>query len=91
MVYNIRDIYIEPECDETDIRLCDGRTTAEGRVEVCLNGHWGSVCLDGWDVIDAAVVCRQLGYGGSRSQSSYPFILMMHDFGSIVYSTKLWK
>ena len=66
-------MYKEPECDETDIRLRDGRTPADGRVEVCLNGHWGSFCVDTWDDIDAKVVCRQLGYyDGSKLQSAIP-------------------
>ena len=40
----------------------DGTNAVEGRVEICLNNEWGTVCDQMWDDIDAGVVCRQLGY-----------------------------
>ena len=55
----------DPKCNETDIRLVDGPAANIGRVEICLNGVWGSVCDDYWDIRDAHVVCRQLGYVAS--------------------------
>ena len=49
-------------CTEGDIRLLDGVTSLDGRVSVCKNNEWGTVCHNGWNENDAIVVCRQLGF-----------------------------
>ena len=49
-------------CTEGDVRLMEGNSTLEGRVEVCSRGLWGAITYSDWDENDAMVVCRQLGH-----------------------------
>jgi hypothetical protein len=60
-IYNI----VSAECSHGAVRLVNGSLPSEGRVEVCVNSMWGTVCdgyVSAWGIEDAEVICRQLGY-----------------------------
>ncbi|KAL3880235.1 hypothetical protein ACJMK2_032484, partial [Sinanodonta woodiana] len=65
-VCHYTDIAMSCTLSESDgqhsIRLVNGRAEHEGRVEINLNSTWYTLCDNSWDVNDATVLCRSLGY-----------------------------
>ena len=55
---------VGPTCTQGAIRL-QGGTATQGRVEICNNNVWGTVCDDFWGAPDAQVACRQLGFSAT--------------------------
>ena len=69
--------FSEKECESGRVRLVDG-TTTEGRVEVCVNGTWGTVCSRNWNVRHGRVVCRQLGLPSAGMTNTIHTIQLYH-------------
>ena len=71
-------------CHDGDVRLVNGSSRHEGRVEVCFNETWGTICdyIDpwGWNITQANVVCQQLGYSGAGIIINIVFASLSHAY-----------
>ena len=63
----------EGNCSYGDVRLVNGSSPLEGRVEICVNNAWGTVCTDAISEDDAQVICRQIGQLPPCKSYSYVF------------------
>ena len=45
-----------------DLRLTDGDAEGHGRLEIFHDNRWGTICDDFFEMANAHVACRQLGY-----------------------------
>ena len=61
VIYIALNLVTQSDCTDGDIRLVGGSTIYQGRVEVCVNRAWGTVCGYSWSWNDAKVVCNQIG------------------------------
>ena len=74
-------VYCTAPCSPHGRVRLTGSTPGRGTVEICLNGTWGTVCDNFWNIPDAEVVCRQLGYeGNGKSLHEKPIVIGL-DFG----------
>ena len=49
-------------CPNGEVRLVGSSSASGGRVEICVEQSWTTVCDMYWDNEDASVLCRQLGF-----------------------------
>ena len=62
--YTARGLVTFSNCSDGDIRLIGGMSEYEGRLEICINNVWGTVCLHTYNRAagNTQVVCHQLGH-----------------------------
>ena len=61
----IQNLFLVGLCIQGAVRLQDGASNDRGRIEICHNDVWGTVCDDSWTTVEAKVVCIQLGLPSS--------------------------
>ena len=71
-------------CKTGDVRLVGGTKEYEGRLEVCINEVWGTVCSRSWDSTDTKVACRQLGHYDRG-------LLLIHDKLVAIHFISRWS
>ena len=81
-------------CTDGDVRLVDvvipdgGEGVVAGRVEICFNSVWGTICSSGFaDLDSAAVVCRQLGFSPEGSVPAKLYIQHSDIFSVVEFKT----
>uniref|UniRef100_A0A1X7TKI1 SRCR domain-containing protein n=1 Tax=Amphimedon queenslandica TaxID=400682 RepID=A0A1X7TKI1_AMPQE len=58
-------------CDDGNLRLSGSSAEYAGRVEICIESYWTSLCDQNWDLKDAQVACRELGYSPYGAMPTY--------------------
>ena len=76
MLIKLIDHAVHSNCTTGGVRLVGSEEGDEGRLEVCVNGAWGTVCREEFDSFEAAVACHSLGgFNGSGNFYVYYTII----------------
>ena len=67
-------------CTDGQVRLVDGATDVEGRVEICFSRRWGTIGGDGWTQTESTVVCNDLGYEATGKTIKKLLITVLAEF-----------
>ena len=90
--YSLFSVQCNDYCEHGSLRLVDGGTYY-GRLEICINFVWGTVCDDSFNTNDAKVVCRQLGYevdGGQSENKNITTYISIFNSCDILSKCTLW-
>ena len=69
----------QAHCTNGELSLVDGLSDYEGRLEMCYNNEWGTICDDDWTQFATNVACRKLGLGVSA-----------HSVYFIIFNMQFW-
>lgn len=58
-------------CRDGDVRLVGGSNNTIGRVEVCINRAWGTMCNRRFGTNEALVICKQLGFSADSEGRAF--------------------
>jgi hypothetical protein len=74
-------------CETGSIKVVDGQDTSDGRIEICFDNLWGTICSQSWDKNDALIACKQLGFSTefalSFSKTTSAAVSGYNHFGSV--------
>ena len=59
------------ECISGDVRLANSSNNIEGRVEICTDGMWASVCDRNWGIVETHLFCKQLLGHPAKGMNNY--------------------
>ena len=65
---------VTADCVDGEVRLSEGETQWEGRLEVCFSRRWGTVGSEGWSQVNTRVVCNDLGYELDGGTCMYMYV-----------------
>ena len=60
-------------CQDNSVRLVNGGVPGQGRIEICYNNQWGTICNDELDEVAAEVICRQLNFNNGQGEAAVLF------------------
>ena len=64
-IINITSFLIIGPCTDFSTRITGTSVPYIGRVEICIDQQWTTLCQSDWGINEAKVVCKELGYSNN--------------------------